>query len=71
MVVTCPADECQYIQGRFRAENRVRAVDDLVAEIGLGRGRIAVVSLDERGIEGVIEQIQQFQKKISALPVPA
>jgi len=45
MVVTCRQDECQYIQGGFRARNRVRAVDDLVGEIGLGQGRIALASL--------------------------
>ena len=70
MVVTCKRDECQYIQGSFRADNRVRAVDDLIEEIGLGRGRIALVSLDERGADGVIEAIKEFQQKISALPKP-
>jgi len=25
MIVTCKKDECQYIQGSFRADNRVRA----------------------------------------------
>ena len=70
MVVTCKQDECQYIQGSFRARNRVRAVDGLLGEIGLGRERITLVSLDDRGIDGVIEEIKGFQKKISALPRP-
>ena len=68
MVVTCRQDECQYIQGSFRARNRVRAVDDLIAEIGLGRGRIALASLDDGGIEGVIERIKGFAEEIRALP---
>jgi len=70
MVVTCKKDECQYIQGSFRAQNRVQAVDELIAEIGLGKGRIALVSLDDRGVDGVIETIKEFRKKISALPKP-
>ena len=70
MVVTCKKDECQYTQGSFRAENRVRAVDDLVAETGLGRNRIALVALDERGIDGVIEKIKEFRMKIGRLPTP-
>jgi coenzyme F420-reducing hydrogenase delta subunit len=70
MVVTCRQEECQYIQGSFRARNRVHAVDDLIAEIGLGRGRIALVSLDDGGIEGVVERIKEFAEKISALPEP-
>jgi F420-non-reducing hydrogenase iron-sulfur subunit len=71
MVVTCKKDECQYIQGSFRAQNRVQAVDELIAEIGLGKGRTVLVSLDDRGVDGVIETIKEFRKKISALPKPA
>ncbi len=71
MVVTCKKDDCQYIQGSFRAMNRVRAVDDLMAEIGLGHDRIALVSLDDNGIDGVAEKIKEFQKKISVLPKPS
>jgi coenzyme F420-reducing hydrogenase delta subunit len=70
MVVTCRQDECQYIQGSFRARNRVHAVDDLIAEIGLGQGRIALISLDDGGVEGVIERIKEFAEKIGALPEP-
>jgi len=70
MVVTCGEEDCQYIQGSFRAKNRVRAVDDLMAEIGLGRDRIALVSLDDSGIEGVTEKIKVFKKKIATLPKP-
>ena len=66
LVVTCKKDECQYVQGSFRAENRVRAVDDLIEEIGLGRDRIALFSLDDRGIDGVLEEVQAFRKKIGA-----
>jgi len=70
MVVTCKKDDCQYIQGSFRAENRVRAVDALIEEIGLGRDRIALVNLDDRGIDGVIEKVKAFQQKLGALPKP-
>jgi F420-non-reducing hydrogenase iron-sulfur subunit len=70
MLVTCKKDECEYIQGSFRAQNRVRAVDDLVSEIGLGKGRIALASLDDDGVDGVIEKIKEFRKKISVLPTP-
>lgn len=70
MVVTCKKDDCQYIQGSFRAENRVRTVDELIEEVGLGRGRIALASLDEGGIDGVIDRVKDFQNKISALPKP-
>ena len=69
MVVTCHPDQCQYIHGSFRAENRVQAVDGLIQEIGLGAGRIVLTSLDSDGVDGVIEQIRIFQDKLQALPV--
>ena len=68
MVVTCKQEDCHYIQGSFRAGNRVRNVDDLLEEVGLGRGRIACVSLDERGIEGIIAQLKTFRQSLQALP---
>ena len=68
MVVTCKKEDCHYIQGSFRADNRVSAVDDLLEEIGLGRGRIVVTHLDDRGVEGVVEKIEAFRDELSALP---
>jgi F420-non-reducing hydrogenase iron-sulfur subunit len=70
MVVTCKKDDCRYIQGSFRAKNRVQAVDELIAEIGLGRGRIMLASLDDDGVDGIVEKIRQFRKRISTLPAP-
>lgn len=68
MVVTCKKDECQYVQGSLRAENRMQAVDDLMDEIGLGRGRTRLLSLDDSGTKGVIEHIKAVFEEISALP---
>ena len=68
MLVTCKKEDCHYIQGSFRADNRVSVVDDLLEEIGLGRGRIAVTHLDNQGVEGVVDKIKAFHKEISALP---
>ena len=70
MVVTCRPDQCQYIHGSFRAENRVQAVDGLIQETGLGAGRIMLTSLDNEGIDGVMKQIRAFQDKLQALPMP-
>ncbi len=70
MLVTCRKDDCLYIQGSSRAQKRVQAVDDLNDEIGLGRGRITLVSMDDRGADGVIEKMKEFRKKISDLPTP-
>lgn len=68
MVVTCKREECQYVQGSLRAEKRMQAVDDLIDEIGLGRGRTGLVSLDGTGTTGIIAHIKRFSERISALP---
>ena len=68
MVVTCKREECQYVQGSLRAEKRMQAVDDLVDEIGLGRGRTCLVSLDDTGTAGIIKHIKRFSERISTLP---
>lgn len=68
MVVTCKQDDCHYIQGSFRAGNRTQNVDDLLDEIGLGRGRITSVSLDDKGIDGVIAELKTFRQSLQALP---
>ncbi len=70
MVVTCKKEECQYMHGSFRAGNRVQAVDALINEIGLGQGRIVLTSLDNGGVDGVIEQIREFRDRLNAMPLP-
>ncbi|MFC1762371.1 hydrogenase iron-sulfur subunit [Planctomycetota bacterium] len=68
VVVTCKQGDCHYIQGSFRAGNRSQAVDDLLDEIGLGRGRITRVSLDDRGVDGVIAELRTFRQSLPSLP---
>jgi len=70
MLVTCKKEDCRYIQGSSRAQKRVQAVDDLMEETGLGRGRIGLVAMDDRGAEGVIENLKELRKTIGALPTP-
>jgi coenzyme F420-reducing hydrogenase delta subunit len=68
MVVTCRQAECHYIQGSFRAENRAHNVDTLLAEIGLGQGRIAAVSMDEQGLDGIVARLKTFRQSLKPLP---
>lgn len=70
LLVTCKKDECQYMHGSFRADNRVRTVNQLLEEIGLGVGRMVSSSLDDGGIPGVVQQIQQFRDHVKALSLP-
>ena len=66
-VVTCKLGECRYLEGNLRAKKRVGAVDDLLEEIGLGRGRIAVMSLDEEGTDKIFREVKDFAVKLRNL----
>lgn len=68
MVITCKQDACRYLEGNLRAARRVEAVDSLLEEIGLGRGRIKVVKPQEEGdVEQIIREVENFRATISSL----
>jgi coenzyme F420-reducing hydrogenase delta subunit len=68
MVITCKQDACRYLEGNLRAARRVEAVDSLLAEIGLGRGRIKVIKPQEEGdVEQIIREVDDFRARISSL----
>jgi len=68
MVITCKQDACRYLEGNLRAARRAEAVDSLLEEIGLGRGRIKVIKPQEEGDVGqIIREIDNFRAKISSL----
>src|SRR5512145_181461 len=41
-VVTCQTNDCRNLEGNLQAQKRANAVDLLLEEIGLGRGRVRV-----------------------------
>ena len=68
MVITCKQDACRYLEGNLRSARRVEAVDSLLEETGLGRGRIKVINPQEEGdVEHIIREVDNFRAKISSL----
>jgi F420-non-reducing hydrogenase iron-sulfur subunit len=67
MVLMCPQGECRYLEGNLRARKRAEAIDALLEEIGLGKGRIAVIQMKDGGIDQVIREIEDFRARIKAL----
>jgi len=67
-VVTCKRGDCRYIEGNLRAQKRVEAVDALLEEIGLGRGRMVMIQLGEGGVEQVRRELEDFSARIKASP---
>ena len=67
-VITCKKGECQFLEGNLRAEKRVEAVDALLEEIGLGKGRMVIMQIGEGGIGQLKKEVEDFRRRIKASP---
>jgi coenzyme F420-reducing hydrogenase delta subunit len=67
-VVTCEKGDCRYLEGNLRAQRRVEAVDSLLEEIGLGKGRVVMIQMSEGGVEQVRREVEDFRNRIKASP---
>lgn len=66
-VMICKEGECRYMEGNVRARKRAQAVDNLLQEAGLGQGRIKVIQLDDGGIAGAIQKLEDFRLHIETI----
>ena len=66
-VMMCPEGECRYLEGNMRAKKRAEVVEELLKETGLGEGRVAVIQMDNGGIELKMRELEDFYLKIAAL----
>jgi coenzyme F420-reducing hydrogenase delta subunit len=65
LLITCEQGECKFIEGNLRAQKRSESVDAILAEIGLGRGRMRVVhKKNEGGIHQIIEEIKSLRNSL-------
>jgi coenzyme F420-reducing hydrogenase delta subunit len=70
VIVSCKQNDCRYLEGDARARKRAEAVESLLEEIGMGKGRVAVISLKEDNPEQIISEIKDFFEKIRNLTQP-
>ena len=66
-VMMCRDGECRYLEGNKRAKKRVGAVEELLEETGLGKGRIAVIQLVEGGTPQAAAELHEFCGKIAGI----
>jgi coenzyme F420-reducing hydrogenase delta subunit len=62
VICACPEAECKQLEGNLRAGKRAEAVDALIDEIGLGQGRVVMVTKKQDQIEKVIDGIQRLRR---------
>jgi F420-non-reducing hydrogenase iron-sulfur subunit len=60
VIVTCERGQCRHLEGNMRAEKRAQAVDSLLEEIGIGRGRIATIQLKKGHSKQVVGEVRDF-----------
>jgi F420-non-reducing hydrogenase iron-sulfur subunit len=60
LVISCPEGKCHNLEGNLRAKRRAEAVDSLLEEVGMRKGRIGVIQLEEGDTERIIERIEEF-----------
>jgi coenzyme F420-reducing hydrogenase delta subunit len=63
-IMMCNEGECRYLEGNLRAKKRAEAVETLLEEVGLGQGRVAVIQMNQGGIEQAVRDFENFYLKI-------
>jgi coenzyme F420-reducing hydrogenase delta subunit len=66
-IMICKEGECRYMEGNMRARKRAQAIDELLQEAGLGKGRTKVIQMDDRGITGAIRELEDFLLQIKTM----
>jgi F420-non-reducing hydrogenase iron-sulfur subunit len=68
VIVTCKQNECKHLEGNLRANKRAEAVESLLEEIGMTKGRMSVIMLKDGGIEQAFAEIKSFVDRVKKLP---
>ena len=66
-IMICKEGECRYMEGNLRAKKRAQAIDELLQEAKLGKGRITVIQLDDGGITEAIRKLEAFRLQIAEM----
>ncbi len=66
-ILICKEGECHYMEGNMRAKKRVQAVDELLEEAGLGKGRTKIIQKGDKGITGAIHELEDFLFRIKTM----
>lgn len=67
-LVTCPKNECHYLEGNLRAPKRAEEANHLLEETGMGNDRVIVLSMNGQGIGEIVAKLAAFREKIRSLP---
>jgi F420-non-reducing hydrogenase iron-sulfur subunit len=66
-IMICKEGECRYMEGNMRAKKRVQAIDELLQEAGLGKGRTKIIQIGDKGIGGAVRELEDFLRQIRTI----
>ena len=66
-LITCPKDECHYLEGNLRAPKRAEETNRLLEETGMGSDRVVVLPMNGREIGEIASKLSEFREKIRSL----
>jgi len=66
-LVTCPKNECHYLEGNLRAPKRAEQANALLEEAGMGGNRVTVLPMNGNGIEEIVTKLKIFREKIRGM----
>jgi coenzyme F420-reducing hydrogenase delta subunit len=64
VLYACPESQCKHLEGNLRASKRAEVVEGLLQEIGLGKGRVVVVTKEQGQSEKLVGVIQRLQAEL-------
>ena len=71
-ILTCPVGECRLMEGNLRANSRVRAAQELLAEAGLDPNSLQIFmpeTSDEESLNNALDKISRFvSEKLEPVP---
>ncbi len=72
VVMVCPEGACRYVEGNLRAQRRVRWVQQVLDDIGLGGGRLSLFNVAPGDGKAIVKILQDARAAVAALgPSPA
>lgn len=67
LVVGCPKDNCMFMQGNYRAEKRVRKIQETLKEIGIDENRVRMEFLSSLDTHKFVQAVRDMQEYIAGL----
>jgi len=67
-LVTCPKNDCHFLEGNLRAPKRAEEANRLLEETGMGHDRVTVLSMNSNGIGEIVAKLAAFSERIGNLP---